>query len=70
MDYGDCLDHGLGFKQYRTFSNGKIIVTLFMDAALVVTASTAFKFTNDGSNSVDTISSFGNQYLFSNHSTL
>jgi hypothetical protein len=39
--------HGLEFKQYRTFSNGKIIVTLFKDAALVVTASTAFKFTNE-----------------------
>ncbi len=37
--------YNLGFKQYQTFSNGSIIVTLFMDAALVVTASTAFKFT-------------------------
>ena len=39
--------HGLGFKQYQTFSNGKIIVTLFNNAALVITASTAFKFTNE-----------------------
>ena len=37
--------YNLGFKQYWAFSNGSIIVTLFMDAALVVTASTAFKLT-------------------------
>ena len=39
--------HGLEFKQYHCFTNGKIIVTLFMDAALVVTTTTAFKLTSE-----------------------
>lgn len=37
------LSHNLGHHQYRTFTNGNVVLTLWMDEDLVVTASTRYK---------------------------
>ncbi|MGH2612279.1 MAG: hypothetical protein ACRDFB_04440 [Rhabdochlamydiaceae bacterium] len=38
--------HSLKFKEYRTFTNGKIMITVFHDDGIVKTASTCFSIVN------------------------
>jgi hypothetical protein len=38
--------HGLKKNQYRTFSNSKILITVFHDNGMLITGSTAFKLPN------------------------
>lgn len=37
------FEHDLGFHQYRSFTNGKMVITVFKDNGIVRTGSTCFK---------------------------
>jgi len=51
----ELFGHDLRLNQYRTFFNGKLVVTAFQDKALVKTASTAFQFSGPDANMVTPI---------------
>jgi hypothetical protein len=51
----ELFSHDLQLNQYRTFFNGKLVVSVFQDKALMKTASTAFQFTKSNPNIITPI---------------